>query len=122
MTRLPGGVRPGAVCDHDGVTFVLFSANAEKVELCLFGADDRETSRMSMRRDGDLWHCLVPEAGVGQRYGYRVHGPYDPASGHRFNPNKLLIDPYARLLDRSLNLSAAHFGYAGDGATADSRD
>ena len=122
MTRSPDDIRPGAICDHDGVTFVLFSANAEKVEVCLFGSDDRETSRVPMGRDGELWQCRVAGIGAGQRYGYRVHGPYDPDNGQRFNPNKLLIDPYARLLDRSLNLSSAHFGYAGDGATPDERD
>ena len=79
-----------------------------------------------MRRDGDLWQCRIPGIGAGQRYGYRVHGPYDPRNGHRFNPYKLLIDPYARVLDRSLNLSPAHFGYkneaSGDRSTMDDTD
>jgi isoamylase len=126
MTPSVRGTKPGAICDRDGVGFVLFSANAEKVELCLFGSDDREISRVPMLRDGDLWQCRVSGIGAGQRYGYRVHGPYDVGNGHRFNPNKLLIDPYARVLDRSFNLSPAHFGYTnvapGDRSTMDERD
>lgn len=105
---------PGVHCDSGGADFVIFSAHAESVELCLFDDADRETGRMALARNSDFWHCRVPDVGPGQRYGYRVHGPYDPARGHRFNPNKLLIDPYARGLDRSFQLSPAHFGYAGD--------
>ena len=108
---------PGVRCDASGAEFALFSAHAESVELCLFDDADRETGRLTLARSGDLWHCRVPGAGPGQRYGYRVHGPYDPARGHRFNPNKLLIDPYARGLDRSFHLSPAHFGYARDPAS-----
>src|SRR5579872_1724225 len=112
MTQAAHEIAFGATCDGSGVEFKLFSANAEKVELCLFDSADREVFREALRRDGDIWYGRVPGIGAGQRYGYRVHGPYDPASGHRFNPNKLLIDPYARAVDRSFQLHPAHFGYA----------
>jgi isoamylase len=105
---------PGVRCDASGAHFVLFSTHAETVELCLFDSADRESGRVPLIRNGDLWHCCIAGIGPGQRYGYRVYGPYDPARGHRFNPNKLLIDPYARALDRSFQLSPAHFGYVGD--------
>lgn len=105
---------PGVRWHSSGAEFVLFSAHAETVELCLFDTSDRETGRLPLTRNGDLWHRSVPGLGPGQLYGYRVYGPYDPALGHRFNPNKLLIDPYARALDRSFKLSPAHFGFAGD--------
>ncbi len=102
----------GAACDSGGAEFALFSANAGKVELCLFDSNDREISRQPLQRDGDIWHGRFRSISAGQRYGYRVHGPYDPANGHRFNPNKLLIDPYAKALDRSFQLHPAHFGYS----------
>jgi isoamylase len=110
----------GAHCDGTGVNFVLFSAHAEKVELCLF--DDQgaqETARLELERTGELWHCRAEGLRAGQRYGYRVHGPYDPARGHRFNPHKLLIDPYTKALDRSFVLSERHFGYAPNDSSAD---
>ena len=117
----------GARCDDTGVNFTLFSAHAEKVELCLF--DDhgaQETGRFLLERTGAIWHCRVEGAGAGQRYGYRVHGPYDPLNGHRFNPQKLLIDPHARALDRSFVLSDKHFAYvradAGLDLSFDERD
>lgn len=103
----------GAVWDGAGVNFALFSANAEAVDLCLF--DDsgmRETARHRLPECTDeVWHGYLPDVRPGQLYGYRVHGPYDPARGHRFNPNKLLIDPYARALAGSIRWSDAHFGY-----------
>lgn len=108
---LPG---PGARSDASGAEFVVFSAYAETIELCLFDSADRQTARVQLTRNGDLWHCRLSGVEPGQRYGYRAHGPYDPAHGHRFNPNKLLIDPYARALDRSFQLSQAHFGYDRD--------
>jgi isoamylase len=87
----------GAVFDGKGVTFTLWSKNAEGVELCLFDdAGKTETARIPLARNGDLWQAHVPELKPGQVYGYRVHGPYDPQQGHRFNPNKLLLDPYAK--------------------------
>ncbi len=110
----------GAVVDEDGATFTIFSAHAERVELCLFEEDGREESaRLKLQRNGDLWHGHIAGLRAGQRYGYRVHGPYDPANGHRFNPNKLLIDPYAKALDRSFTLAPTHFAYRTDDPAAD---
>ena len=98
--RLTGGTsaRLGASWDGRGTNFALFSANAEKVELCLFdGQGRRELERIEMpERTEDVWHCYLNDVSPGQLYGYRVHGPYDPAQGQRFNANKLLLDPYAR--------------------------
>ena len=90
----------GASWDGGGVNFALFSANATQVELCLFDADAaRETARVMLPACTDqVWHGYLPDARPGLVYGYRVHGPYEPAQGHRFNPNKLLLDPYARKL------------------------
>src|SRR6516162_8765694 len=110
----PGFSEPlGASPDADGANFALFSAHAEKIELCLFdGEGKREVARLALpNRSGDLWHGYVPGIGADVRYGYRVHGPYAPQEGHRFNPNKLLIDPYARRLDRPFVLKDVHFGY-----------
>ena len=113
--RLSGGCPEplGATFDGSGVNFALFSANADKVELCLFDHDgEREVARMALvEHTDDVWHGYLPGARPGQRYGYRVHGPYDPLNGHRFNPNKLLIDPYARALDRSFEWKDLHCGY-----------
>ena len=85
----------GASWDGRGTNFALFSANAEKVELCLFDRlGRRELDRIELPEcTDDVWHGYLPEAVPGQVYGYRVHGPYDPAAGHRFNANKLLLDP-----------------------------
>ena len=118
----------GVTCQKDGAAFALFSAHAEKIELCLF--DDtgaRELARLPLpSRTGDHWHGFVRGVGAGQRYGYRVHGPYQPEQGHRFNANKLLVDPYARALDRSLELKESHFAYRVDapagGMSFDDRD
>ena len=90
----------GATWDGVGVNFALFSAHATKVELCLFDIDGkREIERHELPEYTDeVWHGYLPEARPGTVYGYRVHGPHEPAAGHRFNPNKLLIDPYARQL------------------------
>src|SRR3954462_7647567 len=102
----------GAALDKDGTSFTIFSAHAERVELCLFEEDDaRETARLGLKRSGDLWHGHIGGIQAGQRYGYRVYGPYDPAHGHRFNSNKLLIDPYAKALDRPFTLAPTHFAY-----------
>lgn len=103
----------GASLDGDGVNFALFSAHAEKVELCLFSPDGRrELDRIALRdRDGDIWHVHVGGLTPGTLYGYRVHGPYVPEQGHRFNPHKLLIDPYARALHGRLRWSDALMGY-----------
>lgn len=103
----------GANFDGEGVNFALFSAHAERVELCLFTQDGRkEMCRIPLRdRDGDIWHVHVGGLTPGSLYGYRVHGPYAPEGGHRFNPNKLLLDPYTRQLSGRLKWSDAMMGY-----------
>ena len=103
----------GATWDGRGTNFALFSANAEKVELCLFDRQGRrELERITLpERTDDVWHGYLPDVLPGQPYGYRVHGPYDPERGHRFNANKLLIDPYAKQLTGRLVWSDAHFAY-----------
>jgi glycogen operon protein len=104
---------PGATWDGEGVNFALFSEHAEKVELCFFdGAGRREVQRIVLKeRTEQMWHCYLPEARPGMLYGYRVYGPYKPEEGHRFNPNKLLLDPYAQNIVGSLRWSDALFGY-----------
>ncbi|MGJ7470435.1 glycogen debranching protein GlgX [Kosakonia cowanii] len=89
----------GAEVQSGGVNFSLFSAHAERVELCLFDAEGNEQRVDLPVRTGDIWHGLLPGAKAGQRYGYRVHGPWQPAQGHRFNPAKLLLDPCARRVE-----------------------
>jgi isoamylase len=103
----------GAHWDGEGVNFALFSQHAEKVELCLFDERGRyECQRIELReRTDDVWHCYLPEARPGLAYGYRVHGPYKPEDGHRFNPNKLLVDPYAKDLMGQLRWGDALYGY-----------
>jgi isoamylase len=103
----------GATWDGKGVNFALFSAHAEKVELCLFDERGRrELQRIELPAYTDeVWHGYVRDARPGQRYGYRVYGPYRPADGHRFNHHKLLIDPYAKALAGPLRWSDANFGY-----------
>jgi isoamylase len=118
----PGQPYPrGATWDGEGVNFSLFSANAEQVELCLFDpASHHEVQRIGLReRTDEVWHCYLPEARPGLLYGYRVHGPYRPEQGLRFNPNKLLIEPYAKRLEGALVWSDAHFGYRVGQAKAD---
>ena len=109
----PGHNQLGATPDMDGTNFALFSAHAENVELCLFDEQGiREVARLALpTRSGGIWHGYVPRVAAGQRYGYRVYGPYDPKRGHRFNPHKLLIDPYACALDRGFVLDDVHFAY-----------
>jgi isoamylase len=103
----------GAAWDGDGVNFSLFSANATAVELCLFDANgERELERIALPEYTDeIWHGYLEGAAPGLVYGYRVYGPYEPEQGHRFNPNKLLLDPYARELIGSLTWDPACFGY-----------
>ena len=103
----------GATWDGSGVNFALFSANAEKVELCIFDARGRrELARVSLPEYTDeVWHGYLPEVRPGMLYGYRVYGPYDPARGHRFNHHKLLLDPYARALTGPVRWSDANYGY-----------
>ena len=103
----------GATWDGEGVNFALFSAHAEMVELCLFDPSGRhELQRIELTaRTDDVWHCYLPQARPGALYGYRVHGPYRPQDGHRFNAHKLLIDPHAKSLAGEIQWSDAHFGY-----------
>ena len=117
----------GATWDGLGVNFALFSAHATKVELCLFDASgERETDRIVLPEYTDeVWHGYLPDARPGTVYGYRVHGPYEPEAGHRFNPNKLLLDPYAEQVIGKLTWNPALFGYrmeSGDDLTFDDRD
>ena len=110
----PGRPYPlGATWDGSGVNFALFSEHADKVDLCLFDEQGRrEIARVALPEQTDqVWHGYLPEVRPGQLYGYRVHGPYAPQAGHRFNPNKLLIDPYAKSIVGNLKWSDAHFGY-----------
>ena len=118
----------GATWDgSEGVNFALFSANATRVELCLFDETGaKETDRIQLPEFTDeIWHGYVSGIGPGTIYGYRVHGPYEPEAGHRFNPNKLLLDPYARGHFGNLQWNPAVFGYrmeTGDDLTFDKRD
>jgi isoamylase len=116
----------GAEYDGQGVNFALFSAHATRVELCLYAADGAtETSRLDLPlHEGDIWFGYIPGLRPGQVYGYRVHGPHDPAQGHRFNPAKLLLDPYAREFRGDLRWDDALFGYTvgQDDLTLDDRD
>jgi isoamylase len=96
----PGRPFPlGATWDGGGTNFAIFSDHAERVQLCLYDDDDVETCVEMKGRRALHWHVYIPGVGPGQRYGFRVHGPFDPNSGHRFNPAKLLIDPYAKSID-----------------------
>jgi glycogen operon protein len=103
----------GATYDGEGTNFALFSAHAERVELCLFDSSGKvEIGRLDLPEyTHEVWHGYVPGLKPGMLYGYRVHGPFDPEAGHRFNPNKLLIDPYAKELVGEVEWNEAHFGY-----------
>ena len=106
----------GATFDGEGTNFALFSERAEAVELCLFDAQDHEVTRIGLpERTGDVWHGYLWGCRPGQRYGYRVHGPWDPAAGRFFNPDKLLLDPYARELSGPLKWAPEVFGFDRDG-------
>jgi len=115
MNVWPGHPYPlGATWDGEGVNFALFSENATAVELCLFHSPDstRESAHIEMvERSNLVWHAYLTDARPGQLYGYRVHGPYDPENGHRFNPSKLLIDPYAKAIAGTVQWSNEMFGY-----------
>lgn len=114
MAVAPGRPWPmGASVQAGGVNFAVFSAHAERLDLCLFSDDGRkELARLPFRdRDGDIWHMRVEGMMPGQRYALRAHGPYQPEEGHRFNPNKLLMDPYARAHDGRLRWSDTLMGY-----------
>jgi len=112
MEAWPGSAYPlGAAYDGVGTNFSLFSSVADRVELCLFGSDGTE-NRVTLREmDGFVWHGYLPGIGPGQRYGYRVHGPYEPAAGHRCNPAKLLLDPYTKAIEGQVNWDPAVFSY-----------
>jgi len=108
----PGKAYPlGASYDGSGTNFALFSEAAERVELCLFDAEGAETRLVLPEVDGFVWHGFVPNVEPGQRYGYRVYGPYDPAAGQRCNANKLLLDPYAKAIDGTIHWDQSVFGY-----------
>src|SRR4051812_6465560 len=113
MTQVwPGTASPlGAAYDGTGTNFAIFSEVAEKVELCLFDEDGTEQRVELPENDGFVWHGFLPGIQPGQRYGFRVHGPYDPGQGLRCNPNKLLLDPYAKAIDGSIDWDESVFGY-----------
>jgi isoamylase len=119
----PGQPYPlGANYDGVGTNFTLFSEVADRVELCLFDNEDKELRLDMTEVDGYVWHCFLPGVGPGQRYGYRVHGPHEPAVGLRCNPSKLLIDPYARALDSEIRWDPAVYGYPLGGDDLNSAD
>ena len=129
MVRVwPGAPYPlGATWDGTGTNFALFSEVADQVELCLLSGDDparlTETRVPMTEVDGFVWHCYLPDVGPGQQYGYRVHGPYDPAQGHRCNPAKLLLDPYGKAMHGELRWHEALFSYRfADPATLNTMD
>ncbi|HUB66972.1 MAG TPA: glycogen debranching protein GlgX [Candidatus Methylacidiphilales bacterium] len=129
MQVWPGRSYPlGATWDGGGVNFALFSEHATKVELCLFDTPDAvaEKDRLTLpETTNHVWHGYLPGVNPGQLYGYRVHGLYDPAHGHRFNPNKILLDPYAKAVGRGLRWNDALYGYAratGDDRIFDAQD
>jgi isoamylase len=115
LITYPGSPFPlGATWDGEGVNFALHAEYAEKVELCLFRStnDTEEFARIPMmERTHHVWHVYLPQIKPGQLYGYRVYGPYDPFNGHRFNPNKLLIDPYAKAISGTIQWDDSLFGY-----------
>ncbi|MDA8436901.1 MAG: glycogen debranching protein GlgX [Actinomycetales bacterium] len=116
MEILPGRPLPvGVTLTSDGANVSLVSASAESVTLCLLGADGAEERLPLPERDFGVWHGFVPGMGPGQRYGFRVDGPYDPAKGHRFDPAKLLVDPTARALHGALDYGPEIYGHAPSG-------
>jgi glycogen operon protein len=123
MRIWPGEPYPlGATWTGVGVNFALFSAHATRVELCLFDSVDavRESQRIPLPEQTDMvWHGFLPDIRPDQLYGYRVHGPYEPAAGHRFNPNKIVMDPYAKSVGRTIRWDDAMFGYVVGHADAD---
>jgi len=103
----------GATFDGEGVNFAVFSEHGERVELCLFDPTGaHEIARIQLlERDGDVWHIYIAGLTPGAQYGYRVHGPYAPEEGHRFNPNNLLLDPYAKRITGNIAWNDAIMGY-----------
>src|SRR3954462_5488112 len=111
----PGEPYPlGATWDGTGTNFALFSEVAHRVELCLFDDDGAQTSFFLPEADAFVWHGYLPGVGPGQRYGYRVHGPYEPSQGHRCNPAKLLLDPYAKAIEGEVDWDEACVSYRFD--------
>ncbi|MGB4777913.1 glycogen debranching protein GlgX [Microbacterium sp.] len=112
MQVWPGSAYPlGATFDGNGTNFALFSEGAEKVELCLFGDRGKESRVELVDVDAHVWHAYLPTVHPGQRYGYRVYGRHDPANGLRFNPRKLLLDPYAKAVEGQVKWGQSVFGY-----------
>ncbi|HRA07722.1 MAG TPA: glycogen debranching enzyme, partial [Propionicimonas sp.] len=112
MQVWPGSAYPlGATYDGRGTNFALFSEVAERVELCLFDAERNETRVDLTEVDAHVWHGYLPQVDPGQRYGYRVHAPFDPNNGQRCNPSKLLLDPYAKATDGRIEWHQSLFGY-----------
>ncbi|MDQ0620013.1 glycogen debranching protein GlgX [Arthrobacter globiformis] len=124
MEVWPGSAYPlGATFDGMGTNFALFSEAATAVELCLIGGDGTETRVELLEADGYVWHCYLPQIQPGQKYGYRVHGLYDPARGQRCNPNKLLLDPYAKAVAGQVHWHPAMFSYSlGDPSSRNDQD
>jgi glycogen operon protein len=114
LTLAPGVAFPqGATLLGDGVNFSIFAEGSQAVDLCLFDPDGTHERRVRMlQRTTGVWHCHLPGLSAGQTYGYRVHGPYEPGNGLRFNPNKVLLDPYAKGLARELEWDDSLFGYS----------
>jgi isoamylase len=115
LTLKPGSPYPlGATWDGKGVNFAVFSENAESMELCLFTPDNDQKEYIKIKIEEvshHIWHVYVPDVGPGYMYGYRAYGPYDPHNGHRFNPNKLLIDPYGKAISGTIKWDDALFAY-----------
>ena len=115
MNPWPGAPYPlGATYDGSGTNFALFSEVAERVDLCLFDDKGKETKIRLPERDAFVWHGYLPNVGPGQRYGFRVHGPYKPEQGLRCNPKKLLLDPYAKAIEGDIDWNESLFGYRFD--------
>ncbi|WP_341361204.1 glycogen debranching protein GlgX [Georgenia sp. M64] len=126
MQIWPGRPYPlGATYDGSGTNFAIFSSVAERVELCLIGDRGKETRLELTEVDAHVWHAYLPGAQPGQRYGYRVHGPYEPENGHRCDPSKLLLDPYAKAIDGQIDRDPSLYSYSFDDPdkrnTADSK-
>ncbi|MBA3295919.1 MAG: glycogen debranching protein GlgX [Acidobacteria bacterium] len=124
----PGSPYPlGASWDGAGVNFAIFSEHANRVDLCLFDSPDAAAESLTIRlpeQTDMVWHGYLPDLHPGQLYGFRVHGPFAPALGHRFNPNKLVLDPYAKVIGRDVRWNESLFGFifGGDDTTFDPRD
>ncbi len=128
MRVWPGSPYPlGATWDGVGVNFAIFSEHATRVELCLFASAETETETLTIpltEQTDMVWHGYLPDVRPGQLYGYRVHGPYEPHLGHRFNPNKIVMDPYAKVVGRTLKWHDSLFGFrtGEDDTTFNTRD